>query len=51
MSIDEALALVKAEEERAHRANGEKRGRMIHEAFDIVITAAESFLLPQKQLE
>lgn len=44
MPIEEALAIVKQEEERAHRAQGIQRGRLIHEAFGIVIQAAEAAL-------
>lgn len=41
MPLEYAIALVKQSEEREHRANEWKRGTLIHEAFELVIKAAE----------
>jgi hypothetical protein len=41
MPLEEAIELVKQSEAREHRCNGVQRGRLIHEAFEAVIKAAE----------
>jgi len=41
MPLEEAIELVKQSEAREHRYHGEQRGKVIHEAFEAVIAAAE----------
>ena len=41
MPLEEAIELVRAVEEKEHRANDWKRGTIVHEAFELVIKAAE----------
>ncbi|MFA5165401.1 MAG: hypothetical protein WC481_07555 [Candidatus Omnitrophota bacterium] len=40
MPLEEAIELVKQSEAREHRYHGEQRGKIIREAFDVVIEAA-----------
>ena len=48
MSIDEAIAIAREVEAKEHRCNAAQRGRIVHEAFEVVIKAAESAMNPPK---
>jgi hypothetical protein len=44
MSIGDAVKIARECEGREHRASGDYRGRIVHEAFEVIFQAVESAL-------
>jgi hypothetical protein len=42
VSIDDAIIIAREVEAKEHRHNGIQRGRLVHDAIELVIKAAES---------